>query len=248
MFDAHCHLGWFQDPAQVACEVATRGMSAFAVTVTPDEFLRRESALAGLDNVMLAVGLHPWWVRDATDADALVEALPSRRWVGEIGLDASSRRVATWDAQLAVFERACRVCARTSDPSAPKVLSIHAVRAAGIVLDILEQTRAAARCRCVMHWFSGTSEELARAVRLGCWFSFGERALATRRGRAYARSLPAESLLTETDLPASPGAPDDADYLVASVARAEVGVAAARGLDTGGLQALLARNAAALLA
>lgn len=247
MFDAHCHLGWFEDPARVARDAAARGLSLLAVTVTPDELAGREDALASLGTVRCAAGLHPWWVRDASDADELIAALPHRRWVGEVGLDASPRRVDTWDAQLAAFRRVCAACADTSEAAAPRVLSIHAVRATGPALDVLAETGAATRCRCVMHWFSGTSEELARAVRLGCWFSLGERALATRRGRAYARSLPASRLLTETDLPAGPGAPGGADELVASIERAESAIADARGLGADEVRTLLARNADALL-
>ncbi|WP_455136006.1 TatD family hydrolase [Thermophilibacter sp.] len=246
-WDTHCHLGWFADPARVAAEAAGRGLGALAVTVTPSEYAGAAGALAGAPNVRLAAGLHPWWVRSADDADALVALLPGLRWVGEVGLDASPRRVGTWDAQVAAFERVCAACARTSDAAAPKVLSVHAVRAAGAALDALEATGAAARCRCVLHWFSGSSEELWRAVRLGCSFSFGERALATRRGREYARVLPADRLLAETDLPAAPDAPGGADELAASLERAEAGIAAARGMGADEVRALLAQNAEELL-
>ena len=242
-FDAHIHLGWFQDPAPVAREV---GM--LAVTVTPQEYLSLRSALAGEKGVALAAGLHPWWVRDASDADALCELLPGVRWVGEIGLDAAPRHAATWDAQLAVFERICKTCAETSDPEAPKALSIHAVRSASTVLDVLERTGAVAHCRCVLHWFSGSSEELWRAVHLGCLFSLGEHSLATRRGREYARILPENCLLTETDLPEGENSPTTTDDVIVSLERAVTGIAAVRGVTPDEVRALVARNATALLA
>ena len=219
-----------------------------AVTVTPQEHLSLCSALAGEKGVALAAGLHPWWVRDASDADALCRLLPGVRWVGEIGLDAAPRHAATWDAQFAVFERICSTCAETSDPEAPKVLSIHAVRSASTVLDVLERTGATERCRCVLHWFSGSSEELWRAVHLGCLFSLGEHSLATRRGREYARILPENCLLTETDLPEGENSPTTADDVIGSLERAVTGIAAARGVTPDEVRALVARNATALLA
>ncbi|HJA29478.1 MAG TPA: TatD family hydrolase [Candidatus Olsenella pullicola] len=240
--DMHCHLGWFSNRRQVAREVGV-----FAVTVTPQEFLSLRDELAGEKNVALAAGLHPWWVRDASDADALCGLLPDTRWVGEIGLDAAPRHAATWDAQLATFERICTTCAETSDHEARKVLSIHAVRSASTVLDVLERTGAAARCRCVLHWFSGSTDELWRAVRLGCHFSLGEHSLATRRGREYARILPAERLLTETDLPEGEDSPATAEDVVASLERTILGMAAARGIAPSEARALVARNAATLL-
>lgn len=243
LFDAHLHLGWFADPGAVA-----RGVDALAVTVSPGEYLRLRGALASESGVTLAVGLHPWWVRDAADADALCELLPDVRWVGEVGLDAAPRHAGTWDAQLAAFERICRTCAATSDPPTPKVLSIHAARAAGTVLDVLERTETARRCRCVLHWFSGSTEELWRAVRLGCWFSLGERSLATRRGREYARILPAERLLTETDLPETEGSPATAVDVVASLERTLSGIAAARKTSPAEVRALIEANSRSLLA
>ena len=120
------------------------------------------------------------------------------------------------------------------------------VRSAGTCLDVLEATGAAARCRCVMHWFSGSSDELGRALRLGCSFSVGERMLATRRGREYARQLPAARLLLETDLPDGAGQGVGADGLLASLDRALTALAQARGVDKDELAAKLSANARAL--
>lgn len=245
--DMHDHLGWFRDPVAVARAAAARGLGMLAVTVTPEEFLQLRPRLAGIESVRLAVGLHPWWVRDATDADTLCELVGRARFVGEIGLDASPRRSSNWDAQLAAFERICAACASTSVPPAPKVLSIHAVRAATAALDVLERTGASERCRCVLHWFAGSSDELWRAVRLGCRFSLGERSLATRRGREYARILPADRLLTETDLPEGEGARSSASDVVASLERAVSSIAAARETSVEEVHRIVSANGAELL-
>ena len=245
--DMHDHLGWFRDPVAVARAAAARGLGMLAVTVTPEEFLQLRPRLAGIESVRLAVGLHPWWVRDATDADTLCELVGRARFVGEIGLDASPRRASNWDAQLAAFERVCAACASTSVPPAPKVLSIHAVRAATAALDVLERTGASERCRCVLHWFAGSSDELWRAVRLGCRFSLGEHSLATRRGREYARILPADRLLTETDLPEGEGARSSASDVVASLERAVSSIAAARKTSVEEVRRIVSANGAELL-
>lgn len=247
-FDAHIHLDWFLEPAGASRAAAEKDLGMLAVTVRPEGFLSCRQSLEGEKNVALAAGLHPWWVREASDADALCELLRSVRWVGEVGLDASPRHAATWDAQLAAFGKICETCAQTSSPDAPKALSIHAVRAAGPVLDVLERTGAASTCRCVLHWFSGSSEELWRAVDLGCLFSLGERSLATRRGREYARILPADRLLTETDLPEGEGSPATADDVISSLERTIAVIAAARGILASEVRDLVARNSEVLLA
>lgn len=245
LFDAHCHLGWFDEPVRVANALSAAGAGALAVTVTPAEWLALREQVAG----PVGVGLHPWWVADGRagekDVELACELVRKTRFVGEVGLDFSPAHVMTDGNELQVraFERVCRTCAAEGG----RVLSIHSVRAAGAVLDILAETGAAASCRCVFHWFSGTSEELARARRLGCWFSFGERSLATRRGREYARVAPEDRLLLETDLPSAPGTPaaDGAADLLASLECAAKALSHVRGHD---VHELLAKNSLQLLA
>ena len=81
------------------------------------------------------------------------------------------------------------------------MISIHAVRSATAVLDVLERRHATRSSACILHWFSGSSQELARARELGCHFSVNPNMLATKRGRAYVRQIPPNRLLLETDLP-----------------------------------------------
>lgn len=252
--DAHCHLMWEAEPAQAARDAAAHGLALACCTVTPREFLqaRGTPAQPAAPNVLLGAGAHPWWVADgrvgAADVDLLCELLPQTPLVGEVGLDFSPRRsdAAGNEAQVKALTRVCGAAASAAS-CGEKVVSLHAVRAAGACLDVLEATGAVARCRCVMHWFSGSSPELARAVALGCRFSVGERMLATRRGREYARQLPADRLLLETDLPDAPGTGSGAEALLASLGRAAEALARARDEETEALEVQLRANALELL-
>jgi TatD DNase family protein len=251
LFDAHVHLDFYANAPQVASQAQELGLSLFACTVTPGGYLRASRELARERGVYLAAGAHPWWVSDGRigekDVDTLVSMLPGLRFVGEVGMDFSPAHVGegTRDAQVLAFERIMRACAETSDPTHQKVVSIHSVRSADAVLDILEQTGAAKSCRCVFHWFSGRPEELWRAARMGCHFSFGELSLATRRGREYVREVPRELLLTETDLPAGEKVFGSAQEISLSLGRAIEKASEIRDEDVG---ALAASNAKALLA
>ncbi|WP_198155196.1 TatD family hydrolase [Candidatus Burkholderia verschuerenii] len=53
----------------------------------------------------------------------------------------------------------------------------------------------------VLHWFSGSQRELARAVEMGCWFSVGAAMLRGQKGRALAERMPPDRVVTETDGP-----------------------------------------------
>ncbi len=80
---------------------------------------------------------------------------------------------------------------------------------------------------------------------MGCYFSFGEHSLATRRGREYVREVPSELLLTETDLPAGENVLGSAEEIASSLERAIAKASEVRGED---VEALALANATALLA
>src|SRR6185312_4649932 len=99
--------------------------------------------------------------------------------------------------QKEVFTQILRECARVGD----KVLSVHSVRAAGAVLDLVSEHLPADRGRVVLHWFTGSPSEARRAVELGCYFSINAEMLRNDRHRKMIATLPANQLLTETDGP-----------------------------------------------
>lgn len=251
LVDTHCHLDLMSNAREVAVEAEGLGLAMLACSVTPEGYLRAREELKDSPNVRLAVGAHPWWVADGrmTDVDvALAARLASQEgFVGEIGMDLSPAHVdlESEARQLASLERVCAAAASGPGPDGrPRVLSIHSVRCAGTVLDVLERTRALKRCACVFHWFSGTSDELHRAVKAGCWFSVNEMMLATRRGREYARQLPEGRLLTETDLPPTEGEPFSAAKIAASLERTLYQLEGIRGRD---VREACAANATELL-
>lgn len=222
LIDMHCHLDLMANGAEIARAARERGIGFFCTTVTPEGARTAHERFRDRDNVRVGAGLHPWWIADGTCGKtdiAALEALVARhRYIGEVGLDGGTRGAASLAAQRDAFRRVARTAARNPLPG--RVVSIHAVRTASTVLDILEETGLAARSTCIFHWFTGTSDELWRAVRAGCLFSINERMLATKRGREYARILPEEALLLETDAPPELGAPYRLDAIERSLASA----------------------------
>lgn len=216
LHDAHCHLNFApngEDAARLALEAGTLLLN---VTVTPEEHARARTRFATFSNVRTGLGFHPWWVESGASGtvsgkapspstppslDLFLEELENERFIGEVGLDFAPMHERTRDAQIETFQT---ICGRASTLG-NRVLSIHAVRSAGTALDILESSGALDTCTCIFHWFSGTSDELARAVKRGCLFSVGQRMATTKRGRAYLRAIPLDRLLLETDLPARKG-------------------------------------------
>ena len=248
--DMHCHLDFMSNAAEVAADAAQQGLAIFATTVTPQGYERACGDLAGHSNVRIGVGLHPWWVADGrcTWADVEQAAALAReaRYVGEVGLDFSPKHVpdGSNESQVKAFAKVVRACADGTAVTGPKLLSIHSVRSAGTVLDVLQESGCLETCRCIFHWFSGTSDELHRAVKAGCWFSINEMMLATRRGREYARQLPLDKLLLETDLPPQQDAPFSAEAIISSLERTVEQLVAIKKAD---VRSITTQNALELL-
>lgn len=269
LFDMHCHLDFLSDATalSLAREAETRGICAFSNTVTPAGYRRARALLGACENVRVGAGLHPWWVAgdDACSdvplatADTILQSracdlqvrdlerftalIRETSFVGEVGLDFAPRHVQTRDEQIAVFDAALSACA-----AGGKVLSIHAVRSASTVLDMIEARGTHLGNECILHWFSGTSDELTRAIRMGCYFSVNPRMLATKRGRAYVRSIPQNRMLLETDMPAEDGAPYAADNWERDLRAVLAGIAEARNEDGGELGREIAQTSMRLLA
>lgn len=253
LYDMHCHLGFVPDPAATATAGAAAGVHALSCTVSPAEYERLQKALATAPNVVVGLGAHPWWVADGRidneELDVFCKLATTTRFVGEIGLDFAGPRDAEEDRtrQIAAFKRILSAC-NDKHATEPKLISLHAVNAAATVLDLLEATGSCERHRCIFHWFSGTSDDLRRALHLGCFFSVGPRMLASRRGREYARQIPLNRLLLETDMPSR-----EDDVLAANVWRAELnnalsGITQLKLLDHRNAAEQLARTSVHLLA
>lgn len=196
MIDLHCHLDLYPDPWRVAEECRERQLYVLSVTTTPSAWNGTAALANDASRIRTALGLHPQLAHERKGELALFERLlPETRYVGEIGLDGGPEYKRYWGDQVKVFERILTAC----DECGGRVLSVHSRRAATPVLNYLEKAPSAGTP--VMHWFSGSPRELARAVDLGCWFSVGPAMLAGEKGRALAGSMPRDRVLTETDGP-----------------------------------------------
>ena len=230
LHDMHCHLDFMTNGEQVAADAASAGSLIFANSVTPEGFEGACKRFGTCENVRIGLGLHPWWVAEDTlcqRLDAFERNLPSTRFVGEIGLDFGRRGAATRDLQLKAFERIARLCADAGG----KLMSLHAVRSAETVLDILEETGALTNCTCIFHWFSDTSVQLLRARRAGCYFSVNPMMASTGRGREYIRAIEVDRLLLEADAPPEQDMPYSYSELSSQLQKAADAVAASRGPD-----------------
>jgi TatD DNase family protein len=206
LVDSHCHLDDRQFDGD-RCEVIERaretGLKYILAIGTGNGPPDLESAVRVADKypwVFATVGVHP---NDAPKADAStfadLERLIERRKViaiGEIGLDYH------WgvpkEAQLPVFIRQLEMAAQAQMP-----VVIHTRDAWSDTIEVLRTHWAGSGIVCVMHCFTGDTEQTRKCLDLGFYLAFGgvttfPKALEVREA---ARITPSDRLLIETDSP-----------------------------------------------
>ena len=248
LFDAHCHLDLMAYPNAVADEATASGLGLFDCGIDPCDFSAANERARRHPGIIAGVGLHPWWLADGrcgnAEIDLLCQIAAQERYIGEVGLDFSARFTGSEPLQTQALDRLCD--ALVQHPLTGRVISIHAVRSAGAALDVLESHGLLIPNPdspvIIFHWFSGTSDELVRARNAGCYFSVNERMLATKRGREYARQIPLDRLLLETDAPAEAQADINARQLITSLKSVSRHIAELKNRSVGDVESIVLGN------
>lgn len=196
MIDWHCHLDLYPNPLALLPLVAQKNTFTLAVTTSPRAWQATSKVLSSFSNIIVALGLHPEVVEQKkSEFGALIDLISETEYVGEVGIDGSTQNQKSMSMQEDIFRRAIIACEKYDG----KIISIHSRNAATVVLDVLE--RHCMRSLPILHWFSGTSKEMSRAIALKCWFSVGPAMVAGAKGRLLAAQIPIDKILPETDGP-----------------------------------------------
>lgn len=195
LVDAHCHVDLFPEPPRLLLSIDEAGIHVVTVTNIPSVFHPNVSLAAPFNRVHVALGLHPELVRTyGHEVDRLCELLPEALFVGEVGLDFTTNDSGERDGQRAVFERVLHRCADVGG----KVLTIHSRRAAA---DVIAMIGTSYPCSAILHWFSGTTGQLERAVAANLYFSVNTAMIGSKKGRELIERMDPDYVLTESDGP-----------------------------------------------
>jgi TatD DNase family protein len=196
--DFHCHLDLYPDHEAAIARAEAARVYTVAVTTTPKAWIRNHQLTRGTRYVRAALGLHPQLVAERASELSLWEHhLSETRYVGEVGLDAGPRFYKSLEIQKLVFRAVLEQCSQAGN----KILTVHSVRSAPVLLDMIERYLPSERGTVVLHWFTGSISDARRATALGCYFSVNAEMTRSERGCALVSSLPINRILTETDGP-----------------------------------------------
>ena len=234
LIDSHYHLDFLEDLSlrkTFIQSLADQDLQIVAQTIVPSAYDELINSLEVLNEreqtvVLPSLGFHPWWIESSDHATKELvifkEKLNETRFIGEIGLDFSNKRLEKISKEIqietlrSIFAILGDLLLNTNQQQ-PYVLSIHAVGSVSTVLDLLEESNLChQQVITILHRFAGTSDELTRHIRMGGYLSVHPQMLKTKRGRAYVKQIPAERLLLESDWPEAgiADAKDDSSQLL----------------------------------
>lgn len=195
MHDMHCHLDLYDDPVAVAVSANNSSIFTLAVTNLPSAYYAAKPHMRSFHHLKLALGLHPLLAEHHTSHEKRLfrRAFSETEYVGEIGLDFSSKDQETRETQIASIRLVLHLL-----QGQQKVVSIHSRRAESAMLDMLLEYGVGP---VVFHWYSGPLTILDQIVERGDYFSINTAMVGSKNGQRIVERIPRERLLTETDGP-----------------------------------------------
>lgn len=194
----HCHIDLFPSMLTTTEKSSELNMQILSMTTTPKAYEKEIQVLEKYDNIKIALGLHPQLVGDRFSELEIVERyIPQANYIGEVGLDFNRKYYASKEKQIIVFDKIIKDCAYYGG----KVISIHSVNSAKYVIDILEKYSCYMNNDCILHWYSGDTTQLKRAVKMGCYFSINMKMFESENGIKNISLIPNNKILIESDAP-----------------------------------------------
>lgn len=198
IYDMHCHVDLMPNMLQFAKDISDKNIQILSMTTTPKAYEKELSFFKSNKAIIPALGLHPQLIKERFNELKLVEKyIPNAKYIGEVGLDFNRQFYSTKEQQIIAFDTIIRKCTEFKG----KIISIHSVKSAKQVLDILEKYNCCNSCKCILHWYSGDANQFERAVKMGCFFSVNLKMFESANGKKIVNRIPSERILVESDAP-----------------------------------------------
>ncbi|MCX8189870.1 MAG: TatD family hydrolase [Candidatus Diapherotrites archaeon] len=198
--DIHCHLDEFSKPEDQIKNAEKMGVCLILTNSVDLKSMRKNMEISEkFRSVKCAFGIHPNEIIKMTNDEILStitfieKNISLCSAIGETGLDfkyANERQKAQ---QKSIFARHIEIAKNAKMP-----IIVHSRMAREDCLKILEKYEAR---KVVLHWFVSCENLLKKAISLGYYISIGPSVLFEKHVQEFAKLVPVESVLFETDAP-----------------------------------------------
>lgn len=193
LIDTHFHLDHYKNYLEVATRISELMQYTICVTNSPGVFLSCKRIIPETMYLRFAIGFHPLeHTLNTKDLNTFLCLLDRTNYVGEIGLDFSRASHMTRENQLHCFESILSRCASDN-----KLMTVHIRNAEEEAIRII---RKYAPKKCIIHWFTGTDEQMIKLLDLGCFMSVNSNMVVSNNKSKYLK-IPTDRILIESDGP-----------------------------------------------
>ncbi|WP_396633420.1 Qat anti-phage system TatD family nuclease QatD [Maribacter sp. R86514] len=193
--DTHFHLDLMSDPLDVVKQIEKSKVYTIAVTNSPEVFYYTENITKNTKYIRAALGLHPELVGERyREIKKFIEIIDKTKYIGEIGLDNSNKSLLDYKKQKQVFESIVNACAASGD----KIITIHSRKAESDVLEVLGENFPG---KIILHWYSGSLQNLEKAISRGYYISVNYQMTKSKNGQKIIDCIPNQQILLESDGP-----------------------------------------------
>ncbi|MFH0949097.1 MAG: TatD family hydrolase [Candidatus Aenigmatarchaeota archaeon] len=203
--DVHCHLEYMENPDEVIKEARSK-LSAIITSVADPKDAEQIMAIAkkNTDFVFVSLGFHPERMEKYSQKqiDEYMDFLRNNKEkivaIGEVGLDylwlkSEDKR----EGSRKIFAKFAELANETQLPLIIHCRSSEGADAMADTFKILEK----ADVPVVLHFFSGSSDDLNYALEKGYFISFTTMICKSKKYRKLAKKVPMNKMLLETDSP-----------------------------------------------
>ncbi len=194
MIDTHCHIDLYSNPLQIANECERLGIVTIGMTNLPSHFELGYKHLFSYKKVRLALGMHPLHAESyEKELPIFIRNIDKTSYIGEVGLDFSSKGIASKNTQLNTFK-----CILSAVNEKKKIISLHSRKAEKEIFQNLRQSNIKA---AIFHWYSGSLSLIKDIAEAGFMFSINPAMIKSKSGQEIIRRIPIANILTESDGP-----------------------------------------------
>ena len=196
MIDFHCHPDLYNDNFKVIEKSRENNFKIVAMTNLPQLYRRYYEKFSNEETINISLGYHPQLIEEyPKELNTFLKYVKEASFIGEVGLDISSKKINTIELQKEIFESIINECTRLGN----KIISIHSRKTDDIIFDFLKKSS----CIYIMHWYTGNIKRLLAAMSSddNIYISINSNMVHSSNGIKLIETVPLSRIVLETDAP-----------------------------------------------
>lgn len=196
MIDFHCHPDLYNDNFKLIEKSRENNFKIVAMTNLPQLYRRYYEKFSNEETINISLGYHPQLIEEyPKELNTFLKYVKEASFIGEVGLDISSKKTNTIELQKEIFRSIINECTRLGN----KIISIHSRKTDDIIFDFLKKSS----CIYIMHWYTGNIKRLLTAMSSdeNIYISINSNMVHSSNGRKLIETVPLSRIVLETDAP-----------------------------------------------